>query len=100
MEGADAGSDALIAAVKAEGRRHRAGVSGPAGTAQFALADYGPHLPHDLAHYVVERALGLQFGFWGLVVAGAELGSVRGFAARHPRRLGPGADPLLTAHAA
>ncbi len=28
-------------------------------------------LPHDLAHYVVERALGLRQGFWGRVAAGA-----------------------------
>ena len=28
-------------------------------------------LPHDLAHYVVETALGLQPGFWGSVADGA-----------------------------
>jgi hypothetical protein len=28
-------------------------------------------LPHDLAHYVVERELGLKNGFWGCVAAGA-----------------------------
>jgi hypothetical protein len=28
-------------------------------------------LPHDLAHYVVERELGLPDGFWGSVAAGA-----------------------------
>jgi hypothetical protein len=27
-------------------------------------------LPHDLAHYVVEHALGLRRGFWGCVAAG------------------------------
>lgn len=31
----------------------------------------GPELPHDLAHFVVERALGLTDGFWGSVAAGA-----------------------------
>jgi hypothetical protein len=31
----------------------------------------GPELPHDLAHFVVERALGLADGFWGSVAAGA-----------------------------
>jgi hypothetical protein len=31
----------------------------------------GPELPHDLAHFVVERALGLTDGFWGCVAAGA-----------------------------
>jgi len=28
-------------------------------------------LPHDLAHFVVERELGLEQGFWGCVSAGA-----------------------------
>jgi hypothetical protein len=28
-------------------------------------------LPHDLAHYVVERAIGLTHGFWGSVAEGA-----------------------------
>jgi len=33
-------------------------------------------LPHDLAHYVVERELGLAWGFWGLIAAGATFTSV------------------------
>jgi hypothetical protein len=33
-------------------------------------------LPHDLAHYIAERALGLAWGFWGLVAAGATFASV------------------------
>src|SRR5947209_2355421 len=34
---------------------------------------YGPvaPLPHDLGHFVVERELRLQEGFWGSVAAGA-----------------------------
>ncbi|MGI8550064.1 MAG: hypothetical protein ACR2PL_04570 [Dehalococcoidia bacterium] len=31
----------------------------------------GDPLPHDLAHYVVEREFGLQQGFWASVAAGA-----------------------------
>lgn len=31
----------------------------------------GPELPHDLAHFVVERSLGLTGGFWGSVASGA-----------------------------
>jgi hypothetical protein len=41
--------------------------SGPIGPAQ----GYGP--VHDLAHYVVERALGLSEGFLGLVASGWEI---------------------------
>ena len=33
-------------------------------------------IPHDLAHFVVERALGLRHGFWGSVAAGAVFGSL------------------------
>ena len=30
-------------------------------------------LPHDLAHYAVESALGMEFGFWGCIAAGGSL---------------------------
>lgn len=33
-------------------------------------------LPHDLAHYVVERELGVAWGFWGLIAHGATFHSV------------------------
>jgi hypothetical protein len=33
--------------------------------------DRASALPHDIAHYVVEKALGLDGGFWGRVAAGA-----------------------------
>lgn len=32
-------------------------------------------IPHDLAHFVVERGLGITQGFWGSVAAGAVFGS-------------------------
>lgn len=32
-------------------------------------------IPHDLAHFVVERGLGINQGFWGSVAAGAVFGS-------------------------
>jgi hypothetical protein len=37
------------------------------------VAGYGPSqpLPHDLAHYVVEKELALRRGFWGSVADGA-----------------------------
>ncbi len=67
---------------------------------QFALYDYGPMLPHDLVHYVVEDELGLEFGFWGLAAAGAKLQSVQAYRARDPRRIPPQNDPLVGAHIA
>src|SRR5262249_56302162 len=41
-------------------------------------------LPHDLAHYVVERALGLTHGFWGSVAAGAVFSGMRVLKGRQP----------------
>jgi hypothetical protein len=34
-------------------------------------------LPHDLAHYVIERELALPDGFWGSVAAGAIFGGMQ-----------------------
>jgi len=85
--------------VKVESGPHRAVVARPGAEAvQFAVYDYGPMLPHDLVHYAVEDELGLEFGFWGLVSAGAKLQSVQAYGARDPRRIPPPDDPLVTAH--
>ena len=42
------------------------------------LPSYAPlhRLPHDLAHFVVERTLGLPWGFWGSIAAGAVFAGV------------------------
>jgi len=42
------------------------------------LPSYAPlhRLPHDLAHFVVERTLGLLWGFWGSIAAGAVFAGV------------------------
>lgn len=85
--------------MKVESGPHRAVVALPGTEAvQFAVYDYGPVLPHDLVHYVVEDELGLEFGFWGLVAAGARLQSVQAYGARDPRRIPPPDDPLVAAH--
>jgi hypothetical protein len=34
-------------------------------------------IPHDLAHFVIERALGLKSGFWGSIAAGAVFASMK-----------------------
>jgi hypothetical protein len=41
-------------------------------------------LPHDLAHYVVERELGLNQGFWGCVAAGAMFPGMTFVSGRRP----------------
>jgi hypothetical protein len=88
-----------ITIVMAESGPHRAVVSRPGTEAvQFAVYDYGPVLPHDLVHYVVEDELGLEFGFWGLLAAGAKLQSVQAYGARDPRRIPPPNDPFVGTH--
>lgn len=41
-------------------------------------------LPHDIGHYFVERELGLQWGFWGCVAAGALFPGIRVISGRQP----------------
>ena len=41
-------------------------------------------IPHDLAHYVVERELGLKGGFWGRVAAGAIFPGMKVLSGRQP----------------
>jgi hypothetical protein len=38
---------------------------------------YGPLMPHDLLHYVVERELGLQSGIFGQLAKGGSAGTFR-----------------------
>ena len=46
--------------------------------------DRPARLPHDLAHYQVERALGLRHGLWGSVAAGATFKSMTLVEGRRP----------------
>lgn len=41
-------------------------------------------LPHDMAHYLVERELGFDRGFWGAIAAGAVFDSVQVVSGRRP----------------
>src|SRR5262249_41132501 len=43
-------------------------------------------MPHDLAHYVVERELGLTRGFWGRVADGALFPGIKVLSGRQPPR--------------
>src|SRR5216684_8119300 len=51
---------------------------------EVANSDRTFSMPHDLVHYVVERELGLQRGFWGAVAAGALFASVKVISGRQP----------------
>jgi hypothetical protein len=89
-----------ISIVKAQTGPHRAVAVRPGGDiAQFAVYDYGSLPPHDLVHFVVEDELGIEFGFWGLLAAGANLEAVQTYGARDARRVRHVKDPLVQAHA-
>lgn len=55
-------------------------------TLQVPSYDRTSLLPHDLAHYVVERELGLQHGFWGCVARGAMFSGMTVVSGRQPPR--------------
>jgi hypothetical protein len=59
-----ADASAMLTLLRADGTSSSGAIGPPDG--------YGP--VHDLAHYVVERALGLTKGFLGLVASGWEIG--------------------------
>ena len=42
-------------------------------------------LPHDLAHFVVEDALELEAGLWGVLAAGGMFGHAKVITGRRPR---------------
>ena len=44
---------------------------------RFDMWEDGSGLPHDLVHYGVEAGLGMRFGFWGLIDAGAPFERIR-----------------------
>jgi hypothetical protein len=83
-----------VAFYKVDGGRLCAWVAAPPKRRRFqgTTMASGRDLPHDLAQFVVEAALGLQHGFWGLLANGATFRSVVG-----RRRTQPG-QQLISAH--
>lgn len=53
-------------------------------TLRVRTPDKPSKIPHDMAHYVVERALSFERGFWGLIAAGAVFGTVEVVSGRQP----------------
>lgn len=60
-------------------RRYAVTVVRPAGdrVTMDPAPGYHPHIPHDLAHLVVERHLGLRDGIYGSLAAGGDAGTFR-----------------------
>jgi len=74
--------------VKKAGQRDRCWVTRDDGSqASWQFPSYGDALPHDLVHFIVERAFGIERGLWGLVASGVDIAKVNEAANR-----GGGAD--------
>jgi hypothetical protein len=60
-------------------RRYRVSVDGPGVVAAFMepAPGYDPRLPHDMAHFVVERELGIDGGVFGQLAAGGHANTFR-----------------------
>jgi len=56
-------------------------------------------IPHDLAHFVVERALGIRQGFWGSVADGAVFGSLTHVSGRRRPQAAQRSKSVLKANA-
>jgi hypothetical protein len=57
-------------------RRYRTTVRRDGTVFELRGFDRPAELPHDLAHFVVEREVGCRHGFWGCVAAGANFQSM------------------------
>ncbi|HEX8927600.1 MAG TPA: hypothetical protein VGA45_01690 [Actinomycetota bacterium] len=57
-------------------RRYRTTVRRDGTVFELRGFDRPAELPHDLAHFVVERGVGCRHGFWGCVAAGANFQSM------------------------
>ncbi len=56
-------------------------------------------IPHDLAHYLVEKALSIEDGFWGSVASGAVFPSMTHLAGRRKPKASERSSTLLKANA-
>lgn len=54
-------------------------------------------LPHDMAHYLVERGLGFERGFWGAVAAGAVFKGMEVVSGRRPPHAGERSKAIIKA---
>jgi hypothetical protein len=52
-------------------------------------------IPHDLAHFAIERALGIQRGFWGSVAEGAVFASLTHVSGRRRPHAAERSDQIL-----
>ena len=60
-----------------------------------STVDFPIHMGHDLPHLVVESWFGLEFGFWGLIAAGAFSQEIEAFHARDARKVKDGRHGVM-----
>ena len=68
-----------IAITKGTAQDHSAVTRADGSRTGFTFAKKGPY-PHDAFHFFIERGLGMQAGFWGLVAGGMEPEAVQAMA--------------------
>ncbi len=68
-----------IAITKGTSQDHVAVTRTDGSRTHFSFAKKGPY-PHDAFHFFIERGLGMQAGFWGLVARGMEPDAVQAMA--------------------
>ena len=68
-----------IAITKGTAQDHVAVTRADGSRTNFTFAKKGPY-PHDAFHFFIERGLGMQAGFWGLVARGMEPEAVQAMA--------------------
>ena len=56
-------------------------------------------IPHDLAHYLVEKALKIEHGFWGLIARGAVFPTMRYLDGRRKPKAAERSAQLMKTHA-
>ena len=57
-------------------------------------------IPHDLAHFLIEKTLGLKQGFWGSVAGGAVFKTMSYIGGRRKPRAAKRSESLLKSNAA
>lgn len=77
------GASVQISFVKTPGKRDRVYVRRDDGVeVHWAFPSYGPALPHDLVHLLVETGTGLRRALWGCIADGAALTQINAHADR------------------
>jgi len=81
-------------------RRYRVSVDGVGIEPSYMepAPGYDPELPHDLAHFIVERELGIKGGIFGQLASGGRAGTFRYDSVRNPSKTARRNKNILSAN--